>query len=1047
MIERIIEYCARNRFVVLSVLAFAIAWGAWALAETPLDAIPDLSDVQVIVWTEWMGRSPDIVEDQVTYPIITRLVAAPHVRAVRGISMFGMSFVYVIFEDGTDIYWARSRVLEYMNTVRGKLPEDVNPVIGPDATGVGWVFEYALVDESGKHSLADLRSFQDWTLKYYLEAVPGVAEVASVGGFVRQYQINVNPQALLAYDVPLMDVADAVRKSNQDVGGRVIEFSSTEYFVRGRGYIHSVADIENIPVGMGEDGTPILVKNIATVEIGPDIRRGVAELDGKGEVVGGVVVMRYGENALEVIDRVKHKLKEIEPSLPDGVEIVVGYDRSDLIHRAVEVLKEKLFEEMLVVSLIIILFLLHLRSALVPILTLPLAVLFSFIPMYYMGITSNIMSLGGIAIAIGALVDASIVMVENAHKHAESIPASATKEERERAIVDALKSVGRPLFFSLVVITVSFLPIFSLQAQEGRLFRPLAFTKTFSMLFGSLLAITVVPALIFWAVRGRIRPEERHPVSRALHRVYHPVIDAVLKRPRAFIAGAIVVMLSAIPAYRMLGSEFMPPLNEGTILYMPTSVPGLPVGEASRVLQIQDRILRGFPEVQTVFGKIGRAESPTDPAPLSMVETIVTLKPEDQWRPGMTWDKLVAEMDAKLQFPGMANIWWMPIQTRNEMLTTGIRSNLGIKIFGPDLHQIEKIGIEIEQVLKQLPDTRTAFAERVTAGRYLDFDVRREDAARYGLTVEDVNMIVESAVGGENVTVTVEGKERYPVNIRYARELRDDVEKLSRVLVPTPSGAQVPIAQLADIRFTTSAPMIYNEGGSRVGYVFVDVKGKSYGDYVKEAKRTIKKQIELPSGYYLEFAGQYEHMERMKKRLQLVVPVTLFLVWFLIHLNTRSTAKTMIVLLAVPFSLAGAFWFLYILGYNLSSAVWVGLIALAGIDAETGVIMLLYLDMSYEEMKGSGRMRSVADLKEAIHHGAVKRIRPKVMTWGTLLIGLLPIMWSAGTGSDVMKRIAAPMVGGITLSALMELLIYPAIFFLWKRKGMGSSNPSFRGGE
>ncbi len=1034
MIERIIEYCAKNRFIVFSVLAFAIAWGLWSLAETPLDAIPDLSDVQVIIWTEWMGRSPDIVEDQVTYPIITRLVAAPHVRAVRGISMFGMSFVYVIFEDGTDIYWARSRVLEYMNTVRGKLPPDVNPIIGPDATGVGWVFEYALVDESGKHSLADLRSFQDWTLKYYLEAVPGVAEVASIGGFVRQYQINVNPHALLAYRVPLMDVADAVRKSNQDVGGRVIEFSSTEYFVRGRGYIRSVADIENIAVGMGENGTPILVKNIATVEIGPDIRRGVAELDGKGEVVGGIVVMRYGENALDVIDRVKKRLEDIEPSLPEGVEIVVGYDRSDLIHRAIDVLKQKLFEEMLVVSAVIVLFLMHFRSALVPILTLPLAVLFSFIPMYYLGITSNIMSLGGIAIAIGALVDASIVMVENVHKRVEDMPHSAPKVERERAIIDALKSVGRPLFFSLIVITVSFLPIFSLQAQEGRLFRPLAFTKTFSMLFGSLLAITVVPALIFWAVRGRILPEERHPVSRALHRVYHPIIDAVLRRPRTFIVGAIVVVLSAIPAYLLLGSEFMPPLNEGTILYMPTSVPGLPVGEASRVLQIQDKLLREFPEVQTVFGKIGRAETPTDPAPLSMVETIVTLKPEDQWRPGMTWDKLVAEMDAKLQFPGMANIWWMPIQTRNEMLTTGIRSNLGIKIFGADLEQIEKIGIDIERVLKQLPDTRTAFADRVTAGRYLDFEVRREDAARYGLTVEDVNMIVESAIGGENVTTTVEGKQRYPVNIRYARELRDDVDKLARVLVPTPSGAQVPIGQLADIRFSTSAPMIYNEGGSRLGYVFVDVKGKSYGDYVKTAKQVIKDQVKLPAGYYLEFAGQYEHMERMKARLRLVVPVTLFLVLFLIYLNTKSTAKTLIVLLAVPFSLAGAFWFLYLLDYNLSSAVWVGLIALAGIDAETGVIMLLYLDLSYDEMKRAGRMSTPGDLKEAIHHGAVKRIRPKFMTWGTLLIGLLPIMWSSGTGSDVMKRIAAPMVGGITLSAVMELLIYPAIFFLWRER-------------
>ncbi len=1034
MIERLIVYCARNRFIVLSVLAFATAWGVWSLARTPLDAIPDLSDVQVIVWTEWMGRSPDLVEDQVTYPIITRLVAAPHVRAVRGTSMFGMSFVYVIFEDGTDLYWARSRVMEYMNTVRGKLPEGVNPVIGPDATGVGWVFEYALVDTTGRHTLAELRSFQDWTLKYYLESVPGVAEVASVGGFVKQYQINVDPQALVAYNVPLTDVVDAVRKSNQDVGGRVVEFSSTEYFVRGRGYIESIADIENVPVGMGRDGTPVLVRNIATVEIGPDIRRGIAELNGQGEVVGGVVVMRYGENALHVIDDVKKKLKEIEPSLPDGVEVVVGYDRSDLIHRAIEVLRKSLVEEMIIVSLVILLFLLHFRSALIPIVTLPIAVLLSFIPMYYMGVTSNIMSLGGIAIAIGAMVDAAIVLVENAHKRLEELPASISRAERENELIASLTSVGRPIFFSLLVITVSFFPIFSLQAQEGRLFRPLALTKTFSMLFASVLAVTVAPALIFWLVRGKIRPEERHPVSRVLHRVYHPVIDFVLNQRRAVMIGALAVVLSAVPIYLDLGSEFMPPLNEGSILYMPTSVPGLPASEASRVLQIQDRFLSEFPEVQTVFGKIGRAETPTDPAPLSMVETVVTLKPESEWRPGMTWDALIAEMDAKLQFPGMANIWWMPIQTRNEMLTTGIRSNLGIKIFGPDLKQIEQIGVEIERVLKELPDTRSAFAERISSGYYLDFDVDREAAARYGLTVDDVNMIVQSAIGGENVTTTVEGKERYPVNVRYARELRDDLDELRRVLVPTPGGAQIPISQLADIRFSNSAPMIYNEGGSRVSYVFVDVKGKSYGDYVAKAKDVIAERVDLPAGYYLQFTGQYEHMERMKNRLRLIVPVTLFLVLFLIYINTRSTAKTMIVLLAVPFSLAGAVWFLWLLDYNISSAVWVGLIALAGIDAETGIIMLLYLDLAYEDRMRAGRMRTLEDLREAVHYGAVKRIRPKFMTWGTTLIGLFPIMWSTGTGADVMKRIVAPMVGGITLSVIMELLVYPAIFYTWRKR-------------
>ena len=1038
MIERLIVYCARNRFIVLSVLAFATAWGVWSLAHTPLDAVPDLSDVQVIVWTEWMGRSPDLVEDQITYPIISRLVAAPHVRAVRGISMFGMSFVYVIFEDGTDLYWARSRVLEYMNTVRGRLPEGVNPVIGPDATGVGWVFEYALVDTTGRHTLAELRSFQDWTLKYYLESVPGVAEVASVGGFVKQYQINVDPNALVAYHIPLGDVVDAVRKSNQDVGGRVVEFSATEYFVRGRGYIRSTQDIENIPVGMGRDGTPVLVRNIATVEIGPDIRRGIAELNGKGEVVGGIVVMRYGENALRVIDDVKRKLDEIRPSLPDGTQVIVGYDRSDLIHRAIAVLRESLFEEMIIVSLVIVLFLLHFGSALVPIITLPIAVLLSFIPMYYMGVTSNIMSLGGIAIAIGAMVDASIVLVENAHKRLEEIPPTMGRLERDNQLIDALTSVGRPIFFSLLVMTVSFFPIFSLQSQEGRLFRPLALTKTFSMLFAALLAVTVAPALIFWLVRGKVRPEERHPVSRSLHRVYHPVIDFVLKHRRAVMVGALIVVLSAIPIYLDLGSEFMPPLNEGSILYMPTSVPGLPASEASRILQIQDRVLSEFPEVQTVFGKIGRAETPTDPAPLSMVETVVTLKPESEWRPGVTWDSLIAEMDAKLQFPGMANIWWMPIQTRNEMLTTGIRSNLGIKIFGPDLAQIEKIGVAIERVLKELPDTRSAFAERITRGHYLDFDVNREAAARYGLTVADVNMIVQSAIGGENITTTVEGKERYPVNVRYARELRDDLDKLQRVLVPTPGGAQVPISQLADIRFSNSAPMIYNEGGSRVSYVFVDVTGKSYGDYVANAKKIIAERVDLPPGYYISFTGQYEHMQRMKGRLQLIVPVTLFLVLFLIYINTRSTIKTMIVLLAVPFSLAGAVWLLWLLNYNISSAVWVGLIALAGIDAETGIIMLLYLDLAYADRVRAGRMSTLEDLREAVHHGAVKRIRPKFMTWGTTLIGLFPIMWSTGTGADVMKRIAAPMVGGITLSVIMELLVYPVIFYTWRKRQMES---------
>ncbi len=1036
MIEKIIELSGRNKVIIFTLVAFMTAWGIWAIYHTPLDAIPDLSDVQVIIFTEWMGRSPDIMEDQITYPIITKLVAAPKVKAVRGQSMFGMSFIYVIFEDGTDIYWARSRVLEYLNSVGGKLPPGVRPIIGPDATGVGWVFEYALVDESGNLNLAELRSFQDWYLKYYLESVPGVAEVASVGGFVRQYQIDVDPNALLAYNIPLTQVTDAVRKSNKDVGGRVLEISNTQYFVRGRGYIKTLEDIENIPVGTDGNGTPILVTNLGIVHFGPDLRLGLAELDGKGETVGGIVVMRYGENALDVINRVKQKIEEIKPSLPQGVKIITAYDRANLIERAISVLKEKLIEEMIAVSLVIILFLLHFRSSMVPILSLPIAVIMSFIPMYYMGLTSNIMSLGGIAIAIGVMVDAAIIMVENAHKKLEHWEAEGKVGDRTSVIIDSLKEVGKPLFFALLVITVSFFPIFSLESQEGRLFKPLAFTKTFSMGFASLLAITLSPPLIALWVRGRIRSEKENPVSRFLIKIYQPIVEFALKHAKKIVIGAAILIAITVPVYLQLGSEFMPPLNEGTILYMPTSVPGMPIAEAAKVLQVQDKLLRQFPEVQTVFGKIGRAETPTDPAPLSMVETIVTLKPEDQWRPGMTWEKLIAEMNQKMQFPGMANIWWMPIQTRTEMLTTGIRSNLGVKIYGPDLKTIEKVAIEIERVLKDLPDTRSAFAERLTGGYYLDFDVRRERAARYGLTVDDVNMIIESAIGGENITTTVEGKERYPVNVRYARELRDDLDRLERVLVPTPNGAQVPIVELADIRLTTGPPMIYNEGGSKVGYVFVDVTGKSYGDYVAHAKEVIKEKVKLPPGVVVTYAGQYEHIERLKKRLMLVVPLTLFIVFILIYFNTRSITRTAIVLLAVPFSLVGAVWLLYLLGYNISNAVWVGMIALAGLDAETGVVMLLYLDLAHEEWKRKGILKTLDDLKEAIYHGAVQRIRPKMMTVTVILAGLLPIMWSYGTGADVMKRIAAPMVGGVITSAIMELIVYPSIYFLWQGRNL-----------
>jgi len=1036
MIEKIIEYSARNRFIVLAICAFALLWGGWALLNTPVDAIPDLSEVQVIVFSEWMGRSPDLMEDQVTYPIITKMVAAPGVKTVRGVSMFGMSFIYIIFEDGTDIYWARSRVLEYLDAVSAKLPAGVKPVLGPDATGVGWVYEYALVDESGRHDLAELRSFQDWYLKYYLEAVPGVAEVASVGGFVKQYQVNVNPDALLAHGVSLTDVIDAVRKNNNDAGGRVVEFSATEYFVRGRGYISSLDDIRNIAVGTDGNGTPVLVKQIGTVATGPDLRRGLADYNGKGEVVGGIVVMRQGENALSVINRVKDRIRDVEPSLPSGTRIVTAYDRSDLMQRAIDVLRETLLEEVLIVSLVIVIFLMHFRSALIPVITLPAAVVLSFIPMYFMGLTSNIMSLGGIAIAIGAMVDASIILTENVHKRLEKGSAMLSPGDRERTVIDALKEVGRPIFFSLLVITVSFLPIFSLQAQEGRLFRPLAYTKTFSMFFAALLAITLAPPLVLMLVRGKIRPETRHPISVFLQKIYHPVITVVLRRPRVVATIALVVLLATLPVWFLLGSEFMPPLNEGSILFMPTSLPGMSVAEAGKVLQLQDRLLMEIPEVERVFGKSGRAETSTDPAPLNMMETNITLKPKSEWRPGMTWDALIEEMDEKLKLPGMANIWWMPVQTRTEMLTTGLRSNLGVKIFGPDLATIESIGVEIETLLKSRPDTRSVFAERITGGYYLDYTVDREAIARYGLSVDDISRVIESGIGGDNIGYTIEGKERYPISVRYPRELRDNIDQLRQLLVATPSGAQVPLGELTELRFASGPPMITNENGSRLGYVLIDVTGKSYGDYVAGAKRLVTEKINLPPGYFLEWGGQYEHMERLKRHLYLIVPVTLFLVFLLIYLNTRSVGKTIFVLSAVPFSLIGAFWFLYLLDYNLSNAVWVGLIALAGLDAETGIVMLLYLDLAYDERKKGGLMNSDTDLKEAIHTGAVKRIRPKLMTMGTTLLGLMPIMWSTGTGADVMKRIAAPMVGGITTSVAMELILYPVIFYLWRRASL-----------
>lgn len=1073
MIERLIGFSARQRFVVFVVVAFMLAWGLWALAKSPLDAIPDLSDTQVIVFSEWPGRSPDLVEDQITYPIVSSLVAAPDVRLVRGLSDFGFSYVYVIFEDGTDLYWARSRVLEYLSEIEGQLPDAVSPRLGPDATAVGWIFQYALVDETGQNDLQQLRSFQDWTLRYVLESVEGVAEVASIGGFVRQYQVNIDPNRLLAYDIPLQNVIDAIRKSNNDVGGKSLEIATTEYMIRGRGYVDSLEDLEQVPVAVGEDGIPVLVRDVGTVQLGPDMRRGVAELDGRGETVGGIVVMRYGEDVLSVIERVKTRLADVEPTLPPGVEIVTTYDRSELILRAVETLRGSLLEEMIVVSLVIIVFLLHFRTSLIPIVVLPIAVVLSFIPMYYMGLTANIMSLGGIAVAIGAMVDASIVLVENAHKKLEHWENEGREGSRTDVLIASFQEVGRTIFFALLVITCSFLPVFTLQAQEGRLFRPLAYTKTFSMAFAAILAVTLVPALGVLLIRGRIRLEEKHPISRLLFAAYSPVLDFVVRFQKTVILVALLLVLSTIPVYMRLGSEFMPPLNEGAILFMPTAVPGMPVGESARILQIQDRVLAGIPEVERVFGKIGRSTTPTDSAPLSMAETTVLLRDQSEWRtvtedrwysewaPGwlrgplnrlwpevrpLSWDELIADIDPQVKMPGMANIWWMPVQTRTEMLNTGIRSNLGIKVFGGDLAGIERVALGIERALQDMEGTRSAFADRVTGGYFLDFDVDRAQAARYGLTVQDVEDIIETAIGGKDVSYTVEGRERYPINVRYLRELRDDPARLAQVYVPTPAGSQVPISMLADIRFTTGPPMIRDENAQLVGYVFVDVAARDYEGYVERARQVVAGSVEMPIGYRLEWAGQYQYLQRMKDRLVVVVPLTLFLVFFLLYMNFGDWRKTAIVLLAIPFSLVGAVWLLYLLDYNLSVAVWVGMIALAGLDAETGSVMLLYLDLSFNRAKAAGRMRSFSDLNAAIHEGAVRRIRPKAMTVGTTMIGLMPILWASSMdiGADVMKRIAAPMVGGLVTSFFLELTIYPAIFALWRRVGMEGWSAMFR---
>jgi len=1050
-IEWLINYCARNQLLTLFVVIAATFWGYKALLDTPLDAIPDLSDVQVIIYTEWPGRSPDLVEDQITYPLSTTLLAAPKVQSVRGQSYMGLSFVYVIFDEDTDIYWARSRVLEYLNSAQGKLPDDVQPTLGPDATGVGWVFQYALVDKSGKHNLAELRSLQDFKLRYWLESVEGVAEVASVGGFVKEYQIQLDPNKLAAYGIPLKKVAEAVRRSNNDIGGRVLEIAGHEQFIRGRGYIENRGDIEEIAIGLGKNGIPILLRDVAVISLGPAMRRGLAELDGEGEAVGGTVVMRYGEDALGVIERVKQRLDEAQAALPEGVEIITVYDRSELINRAIDTLKHTLTEEMIVVSLIIMVFLLHFRSALIAILTLPVAILLSFIPMSGQNLTANIMSLGGIAVAIGAMVDASIVMIENIHKRLEEWAERHQMGSRTDVIIRAMQEVGPSIFFSLLIITVSFLPVFALEGTEGRLFKPLAYTKTYSMGFAALLAITFTPALAVLLIRGKIRGDKSW-INRALVAVYTPIVRWAVKLRWWVVGGAIAALVATVPVFMDLGNEFMPPLNEGTILYMPTAVPGMSITEAGKVLHAMDKELKAFPEVERVFGKMGRSTSPTDPAPLSMAEIVVTFKPQDQWREGVTWESLLAEMDAQLRYPGMPNVWWMPIQTRTEMLATGIRSTLGIKVFGDDLETVEATGIRIEQALQDdertAPYTRSAFAERISGGYFLDFDIDRKKIARYGLTIADVEDVIMAAVGGMTVSETVEGRERYAINLRYARDFRDDPQALKRVLVPTPTGAQIPLAQLAELNFRTGPPMLRNENGQLVGYVFVDVNDQiGIADYVAAAKQVVAEQADVPPGYRLDWAGQFKYFERAKAKLMVVVPLTLFIIFFMLFINRKSVVESLIILLAVPFSLIGAVWLLAWLDYNLSVAVWVGMIALAGVDTAMGVLMMLYLNMVYRQRQTDGRLQTRQDLLEVITEGAGRRIRPMLMTGLTLLLGLIPILWSDGTGADVMKRIAAPMVGGIASALVTVLILFPAVFAIWKGWSLRSNEEKLREGK
>ena len=1059
MIKAIITASVKNKFQVFMATFLILAAGLWAIKNTPLDAIPDLSDVQVIVFTKFPGQAPQVVEDQVTYPLTTAMLAVPYAKVVRGYSFFGLSFVYIIFEDGTDMYWARSRVLEYLNYVSGRLPAGVNPSLGPDATGVGWIYEYALVDKTGKHDLAQLRSIQDWYLRYPLQTVDGVAEVASVGGYVKQYQVEVDPNALATYGIPLNKVKHAIMRSNNDVGGRLIEMAETEYMVRAPGYIRSISDLQSIPVGVDKQGTPIRLRDVANVQIGPELRRGVVELNGNGEVVGGIVIMRYGENALSTIQGVRKKLEELKSGLPEGVEIIPTYDRGDLIERAVDNLKHKLFEEFVVVSLICILFLLHARSALVAIITIPAGILMAFIIMKWQGINANIMSLGGIAITIGAMVDGAIVMIENAHKHLELAGKQKKEplnlEERWTAVTEAAKEVGPALFFSLLIITVSYLSVFTLQAQEGRLFKPLAFTSTYAMGASAILAITLVPLLMGYFIRGKIMPEAKNPVNKILHRLHTPALTVAMKQRKLTLLVALALLVVTIFPYSRLGSEFMPPLDEGDILYMPTTFPGISITKAKELLQQTDKILKTFPEVQSVFGKVGRAETATDSAPLSMIETVVRLKPREEWLdPGKSTQELMKEMDQAIKFPGLANAWTLPIKTRIDMLSTGIKTPVGIKVSGPDLNVLGKLSEDIEQAMKTLPDTLSAFGDRAVGGYYLDFDINRESAARYGLTTGDIQDVIKSAVGGMTITRTVEGLERYPVNLRYPRELRDDPERLRRILIPTPTGAQIPLSLVADISLRRGAPVIKSENARPNAWIYVDIKTSDIGGYVKQAKQVLKEKVAIPPGYTVIWSGQFEYMERAAARLRIVIPLTLLIIFLLLYFNFQNMMAPVVVMLSIPFALVGGIWLVYWYGFNISVAVAVGFIALAGVAAEIGILVLTFIDQEIHRQRSNKAAGEAADMDSgkvlqvphkgspaiakltddeimaAVHKGTSERVRPIAMTATAVVAGLLPIMWGGGTGSGVMQRIAAPMVGGMITTTLLCLLVLPVIYGL-----------------